>query len=105
MQIKRGRRRRKQQCEFREISGEAVEAKTQRKVRRFICTKLLNTCLLDWVEGEAQENKLIGGFIYRKLLLLVELVALDQSYEAIWLFWRARRHSNMFKHACVNMRV
>lgn len=51
----------------------------------------------------------MGRFIYRKLLLLVELVALDKSYGAIGLCYRAQKHSNMFTrlcgHSCLKIEV
>lgn len=77
---------------------------------RFICSKLPNTCLFfTWKEGESTKNKLMGRFIYRKLLLLVELVALDKSHEATRLFYRAQRRNNMFthlnEHVCLKIEV
>lgn len=72
--------RKQERQRWREISVEAVKGKTGGKVRRFISSKLPNTCqrphfFFYWKDGErGGKNKLMGRFIYRKLMLLVELV-------------------------------
>lgn len=83
------RERKQERQRWREISEEAVKGKIGGKVRRFICSKLPNTWQrprFQLQEGERRGNTLTGRFIYRKLQLLVELVALVKSYKAIRLF-------------------
>ena len=75
----------------------------------FFSSKLQHTCRYsrfpNWTKGERRVNYLMGHFMFRKLMLLVELVASDKHFKAIYSSFIDPKSTVICLYGCVNAHV